>query len=107
MTYGKKTYRIKSKFRFTTAVTLALILICFMANTILGLDNASSLTKEKAPLEIQIQYGDSLWNIASEFGPADKDIRETVYEICALNDISADSIYPGQIILVPDYGLDY
>ena len=103
MTTTKKTYRIKSRFRFTTSVTLAIIMVCFMANTVLGLNNASGMTEPKDPYQIEIQYGDSLWNIASEYGPDNTDIRKIVHEICELNDITADSLQPGQIILVPDY----
>lgn len=102
MTNRKKSYRIKSKFRFTTSITIALILIMFMANTAFGLNNVSSLTKTN-PIEIEIQSGDSLWNIACEYGPGHTDPRKIVYDICSLNNITADNIYPGQTILIPDY----
>lgn len=98
----KKTYRIKSKFRFTTSITVALIVLVFMTNMVLGLDDASSLTKSE-PIEVQIEVGDSLWNIACEYGPNRTDIRKVVYDICNLNDITAGSIQPGQTILMPDY----
>ncbi|MBE6033897.1 MAG: LysM peptidoglycan-binding domain-containing protein [Clostridiales bacterium] len=98
----RKSYRIKSKFRFTTSITIMLILFIFMANTVLGLDYASSLTKHE-PVQIEIQSGDSLWNIARQYGPNHMDTRKIVYDICNLNNISADSIYPGQQILIPDY----
>lgn len=98
----KKSYRVKSKFRFTTSITIMLIVIVFMANTVLGFDDARSLTKSN-PIEVEIEAGDSLWNIACEYGPSNIDIRKIVYDICDLNEITADSIYPGQKILVPDY----
>lgn len=98
----KKSYRIKSKFRFITSLTVTLIVFVFMAFNLLGLDNASSLTKEN-PIQIEIQSGDSLWNIACKYGPDHTDIRKIVYDICSLNDITAESIYPGQKILIPDY----
>lgn len=98
----KKSYRIKSKFRFITSLTVTLIAFVFMAYNVFGLDSASSLTKEN-PIQIEIQSGDSLWNIACEYGPSHTDVREIVYDICSLNDITADSIYPGQKILIPDY----
>nr|WP_315019635.1 LysM peptidoglycan-binding domain-containing protein [uncultured Aminipila sp.] len=98
----KKSYRIKSKFRFITSLTVTLIAFVFMAYNVFGLDNASSLTKE-IPIQIEIQSGDSLWNIACEYRPSHTDVREIVYDICSLNDITADSIYPGQKILIPDY----
>lgn len=98
----RKSYKIKSKFRFTASVTTALVLLVFMTGTVLGFGDASSMTKYE-PIQIEIQSGDSLWKIASEYGPSHEDTRKIVHEICSLNDITADNIYPGQIIYVPDY----
>jgi len=52
-------------------------------------------------MEIQIQAGDTLWKLAQEFGPSNQDLRAVIYEICTINQISADSIQPGQFILIP------
>lgn len=97
----KKRYKIKSKLRFTLFMTIVLLIVFSFAGTIFGA-NAEGLTKSTYS-EIQIQTGDTLWELAQEFGPNDKDVREVVYEICKINDISADSIYPGQTILIPTY----
>ena len=98
----KKSYKIKSKFRFTTSIIVTIMLIVFMTSNILGLNDVSSLTKNKT-VEVEIQSGDTLWMLASKYGPDNTDPREIIHEICRLNDISAESIYPGQIILIPDY----
>ncbi len=98
----KKKYRIKSKFRFTLFMTIAILLFFSAAGTAVGMNNAESLTKP-VYTEIVIQSGDTLWDLAQEFGPADKDVREVVYDICQYNEISADSIYPGQTIMIPQY----
>ncbi|MDD3168594.1 MAG: LysM peptidoglycan-binding domain-containing protein [Eubacteriales bacterium] len=98
----KKKYRIKSKFRFTLFLTIAMVALISITGTMIGANQAESLTKPTYS-EIIIQSGDTLWNLAQEFGPDDKDVRQIVYEICKLNDISADSIYPGQEILIPVY----
>ncbi|MBN7772511.1 LysM peptidoglycan-binding domain-containing protein [Clostridium aminobutyricum] len=102
MRSAKKSYRIKSKLRFTTSITITILLFVFMVNNVLGINDASSLTKNQM-IQIQIESGDTLWNLAAEYGPAHTDPRKTVYEICSLNGISADSIYPGQIISIPYY----
>ena len=98
----KKKYRIRSRARFTLFMTVAILIIISITGTVIGANNAESLTKPVYS-EIVIQSGDTLWNLAKEFGPDGKDIREVVYEICRINDISADSIYPGQTILIPVY----
>ena len=98
----KKKYRIKSKFRFILFMTITMIMVFSLVGTFTGLNDAESLTKATYT-EIRVQTGDTLWNLAEEFGPDNKDIREIVYQICKVNDISADSIYPGQKILIPEY----
>ncbi len=98
----KKKYRIRSKFRFTLFLTVAILVMISVTGTIFGANDAESLTKP-VYTEITVQSGDTLWDLARDFGPDHKDVREVVFEICKLNDISADSIYPGQTILIPAY----
>ncbi|MBR0596609.1 cell division suppressor protein YneA [Sinanaerobacter chloroacetimidivorans] len=98
----KRKYRIKSKVRFTIFMAIVLFFMITSMNTIIGLNTSDSLTK-MTYTEIQIQPGDTLWNIAKEFGPTGFDTRSVIYEICEINHISADSLIPGQKILVPDY----
>lgn len=98
---AKKTkYRIKSRFRFTIFVAIMMLVLVTGSNTVLGINNASSLTKP-VYATIQIVSGDTLWDIASMYNQEGNDIRKFVYEICMLNEITADSIYPGQNILIP------
>ena len=97
-----KKYRIKSKVRFTLFLTIAMLFVFTLVGTISGLNNSESLTKDSYT-EIRVQTGDTLWDLAEKFGPDNKDIREVVYQICEVNDISADSIFPGQTLLIPSY----
>ena len=77
----RKKYRIKSKFRFITSVVI-------MAGT-----------KYK---EVQICYGDTLWDIANTYKSDDTDTRKAVFEICKANDIEASDLEPGMTISVPE-----
>ncbi len=97
-----KKYRIKSKIRFTLFMTIAMLVIFSSAGTVIGVNNAESMTKTSYS-EIIVQTGDTLWDLAREFGLDSKDTREIVYDICMINDITAESIYPGQTILIPAY----
>lgn len=98
----KKYYRIKSKFRFTVFVVFIIVLTAFLTSTILGLNDAASLSEEPNYHHVQVQAGDTLWNIAAEYGPPNTDRRKVIYEICLLNEIDANSLQPGQSILVPE-----
>ncbi|MGF6375540.1 LysM repeat protein [Clostridiales Family XIII bacterium PM5-7] len=97
-----KKYRIASKFRFTMFLTILILCVFTVIGFASGMNtvNSSSMNEYN---QIEIHSGDTLWAIASHYGPADQDIRKTVYEICQLNDISADQLEAGQKILVPTY----
>lgn len=97
-----KTYRIKSRTRFTCFVTLTIILITILANFALGFSTASSLTVPQYE-EIRIQSGDTLWDIAGRYTDNSQDIRSAIHEICQINDISASELYVGMTIKVPVY----
>ena len=91
----KKRYRIKSKSRFCITVTILLIIIISAVGSISGKDQALSLSKP-VYTEITIVTGDTLWDLAKTYGPADQDIRKVVHAICKINNTSADKIQPGQ-----------
>lgn len=95
-----KKYYIKSKFRFTIFLSLMLLISMIASGTLFGLNTVQSMTKP-VYTEIQIESGDTLWALAKEFGPVNTDPRRVVYKICLLNNITADSIYPGQVIMIP------
>ena len=95
-----KNYRIKSRFRFTVFVVLTIVLMTTAVNFALGLNTAASSTVQEY-MDVEIKSGDTLWNIAETYMPDNMDTREAVYQICSLNDISADELYAGMTIQVP------
>lgn len=102
MKKSKKKYRIKSKARFLIFMTIVLTIFISGAGNLIGLNNALSMEKTKFK-EIEIHSGDTLWNIAAENKLDNQDIRSVVYEICDLNQISANKIQPGETLLIPVY----
>lgn len=97
-----KKYRIKSKVRFTIFLALVIIIAFTVATTILGLNTASSSSMNVYD-QVEIHTGDTLWEIACEYCPDDMDVRAYVYDICDINNTSADQLEAGQKILVPIY----
>lgn len=97
-----KKYRITSKFRFTMFLTIIILCIFTAIGFASGMNTVSSSSMNEYN-QVEIQSGDTLWAIASDHGPADQDVRQTVYDICQLNDISAEQLEAGQKILVPVY----
>lgn len=77
-----------------------IILITTVINFALGLNTAESLTYVEY-MDLEIMSGDTLWSIAETYMTDTSDIRMAVYELCQINDISADQLQAGMTIQVP------
>lgn len=97
-----KKYRITSKFRFTMFLTVMVLCIFTIIGSVSGLSNVNSGSMKEYN-QIKVEPGDTLWNIAANYQPQDKDIREVVFDICEINGISASELTAGLKILVPVY----
>lgn len=96
-----KRYRVKNAKRFVGFLTVLLLIISFSAGTILGIFDASS-KDAMSFTTVQVQSGDTLWQLARTYGPTDKDVRETIYQICKINDVTAENLQVGQYISIPN-----
>lgn len=96
-----KTYRIKSKFRFTCFVLVVLFAVTALFNVYFGTYEAAGLTAQDY-VEIEVVDGDTLWNIADLYMPDDMDQRQAVHILQDMNNIS-NNIHAGQIIKIPQY----
>ena len=95
-------YVVKSKFRFTVFLVIMILCIFTAISTLLGFNTANSASMTQYN-QVQVESGDTIWNIAKEYAPANKDVRQVVYDICDLNDMSADELTAGESIIVPVY----
>ena len=97
-----KKYRVKSKFRFTLFLTISILCVIIAGTTLLGFNNANAASMNQY-YAVKVSVGDTLWDIAGEYGPEHQDIRKTVDEICQLNEMDASDLTAGEHILVPVY----
>ena len=97
----RKKYRIKSKFRFITSMIIMIGLLVGGISLITGMNKSFALTQPQFT-EVEVCYGDTLWDIANTYKSDDTDTRRAVYEICKANDIEASDLEPGMVIQVPD-----
>jgi LysM repeat protein len=51
-------------------------------------------------MEIPVIEGDTLWQIAKDYGPSGS-IQKDLYELMKLNELKDGRIYPGQVLIVP------
>ncbi|MBR2546933.1 MAG: LysM peptidoglycan-binding domain-containing protein [Eubacterium sp.] len=91
---------IVNRIRFTILLVAAILMITMAGGMMIGSYNAEGSSKTSYEM-ITVQYGDTLWEIAECYKPADKDIRDFMYEICDYNNISAGEIFQGQNLMIP------
>lgn len=91
----KKRYILKNKRKFITFLTIV-ILVAFTA----AYATTAYGYKEPSYKLIEVRSGDTLWGIAKQFNK-NSDIREFIYEIKKINNLTSSDIYAGNIIKVP------
>jgi len=77
-----------------------MVISIFTVGSFFGFFDAASL-QDRASIEYLVKSGDTLWDIAGIFGNEITDIRQTVYEICKLNDITPETLTAGTTIRIP------
>lgn len=100
MTTTKKRTIIVNKRRFFTFLLLATLLVNLLFIFACLPRNTQADTVEKTQ-EVIVCAGDTVWSLAEKYGDSDEDVRETVYKIKKLNDLSTTSLTIGQVLLVP------
>lgn len=89
---------------FIFCLLVAVIIICFILFESIMAQAAPSEHIYKYYTSIQIESGDTLWEIADEYISDEySDIYEYIAEVCTINHISEDEIHTGQYIVVPYY----
>lgn len=69
---------------------------------------ASAGTPYKYYTSIQVQKGDTLWNIANEYISAEYVcIDDYIQEVCEINHITEGEIHSGQYLTIPYYSNKY
>ena len=99
----KKKYVITSPLRFFLFIVIIVMIVSFSVYTIAGKASAYADSDEDNGTykTVVVESGDSLWQIAAENSNGSVDLREVVYTICEINDITAGDIQPGEEILIP------
>ncbi|MBV1756598.1 MAG: LysM peptidoglycan-binding domain-containing protein [Dethiosulfatibacter sp.] len=92
-------YRVVNYKRFRSFVMISAILAVLMISVFIYNITAFSVNSNLF-IEIPVRDGDTIWNIARQYGTSDS-IRHDVYTIMELNNIEDGMIYPGQVIIVP------
>lgn len=95
-----KKYRIANKFRFITSMVIVMLLGFALVTAFFGFGRASG-SDIKQFITVRVESGDTLWDLAADYGPKGYDRRRVVYEIEKINKISAADLQPGQLLTIP------
>lgn len=74
-------------------------IVIFLLVALFNISVAKS-NEEAEIISYTITPGETLWSIAKEYTPDNKDIRQTIYEIEKLNNLDNATIYAGQTIQI-------
>lgn len=87
--------KIVNRKKFIRSIAIVIFLLIAIFNVSIAKSN-----NEEEIIDYTIAPGQTLWSIAREYTPNSKDIRETIYEIKQLNNMTNSTIYPGQTIQI-------
>ena len=90
-----------------TLILAGILVIGFLISGSVRTEAAPSEVRSKYYTSIQIEQGDTLWEIAGRYMTDEyKDVNAYIQEVCAMNHISGDQIHAGQYLTVPYYATE-
>ena len=92
--------RIKNKFKFVRSIAIVIFLVIFLSVALFNISIAKSNSEEAEYIDYTITKGETLWGIAKEYTPDNKDIRQTIYEIKQINNMQTSNVYENQTIKI-------
>ncbi len=105
ITEGQNYYNANKRKIWILGVSILAILLILSVGFITKTVTAkSSINKAKLVTSVEVQEGDTLWSIASNYISEEySDMNDYIKEIKATNQISDNEIYKGSYIIVPYY----
>ncbi len=100
--------RVCYRFRRTLfAVSMILISAIIISINVVSVEAVEEQPADKFYTSIQIEPGQTLWNIADTYYTDDyEDYNDYIDEVISLNHLSDSAIHAGQYLVVPYYAVD-
>lgn len=99
------------KQRITVLTVVLVVLVMLTGCIIFGATKTQAAPAEttyKYYTSIQVQKGDTLWNIASNYMTDEyASVNDYIDEICEINHIAESDIHYGQYLTIPYYSAEY
>lgn len=107
MTYNrslnKKASKKHTKKIFISLITLLLIITLFLTNNIGVKEAEATSIKEKYYISIEVQDGDTLWDLATVYGNSYEDRSVFINEVISANNLRSENITAGGYLVIPVY----
>jgi hypothetical protein len=87
--------------RRTLVLFMALVLMMSIAGAVRAIGNQPSVPVARTDLTVVVAPGQTLWDIARRYAPADRDLTGWAAEIAAYNDVDAQAVQPGTPLVIP------
>lgn len=95
----KRRNKISNKLRFTMFCTVCVI----SAVLLFGMLESVSASKYRETFVLTVSTGDTLWDIAKENNPLNKDIRSVIDDIIRINKLTSSDLCAGDKLTIPVY----
>jgi len=92
--------KIVNRARFIAFISIVIISISFMVNSLVPQTTVSGQTEIKY-IQVTVEPGDTLWEIAMKYNKNGKDVRKFIYDIMKENNLKNSGLYEGQLINIP------
>lgn len=83
------------------SMIVIMITLFFLISNVFAVVNKVEEYEEQKYKEVVIKNGDTIWELAREYGPKNVDVRKTVHEIGRINDLHNYDVFPGQMVKIP------
>ncbi|MFD2117770.1 LysM peptidoglycan-binding domain-containing protein [Paenibacillus yanchengensis] len=105
--YSNKVRYIKEFTRLQSKVVINIIVLTlFLSISVLVTINASDQYSDQPQVGEYVVFataGDTLWSIAQQYGPNNKDVRQLIHKIKDRNLLTSSEILIGQRLIIPKF----
>lgn len=98
---------VQMRISFLFCSIIAVFMFCSILFGTIHTQAAPAETTHKYYTSIEVESGDTLWEIAGEYISDEySSMNEYITEICSINHISKDEIRAGQCLVLPYYSTE-